>query len=110
MGSDFVVLQGPEPAHAGMLADYMRHNIGQLLKPRQGKPLQEPSQPTLQTQVSGDDQVKASFSLPAAVSLLLCFVLSNLGELNPALPCIHCRANLVTLNLPYIGIHCRADH
>ena len=66
-----MVLQGPEPAHAGMLAEYMRHNLEQLLKPRQGKPLQEPSQPTLQTQVSGDDEVKASFSLLLSAS---CFV------------------------------------
>ena len=53
-------IQGPEPVHAGMLTEYMRHNLGQLLKPRGGRSDLEPQQPTLQTQLSGDDEVKAS--------------------------------------------------
>ena len=55
-----LALQGPEPAHSAMLAGYMRH----LLKPHHGKPVEEPaqeaSQPESPTELSIDDQVKAS--------------------------------------------------
>ena len=54
------LVQGPEPVHAGMLTEYMRTNLGQLLKPRGDRPEQEPQQPTLRTQLSGDDDVKVT--------------------------------------------------
>ena len=63
--------QGPEPVHAGMLTEYMRHNLGQLLKPRGGRSDFEPQQPTLQTQLSGDDEVKASHTCSALPVLVL---------------------------------------
>ena len=49
-----------------MLADYMRHNIGNLLKPQHGKhaeePVQESSQPELQAEPSGQGQGQAKAS------------------------------------------------
>lgn len=57
------VLQGTEPAHSAMLADYMRHNIGHLRKSQHSKPVEEPfeevSQPDMETEVHDDDHAKA---------------------------------------------------
>ena len=61
--SPCLAMQGPEPAHSAMLADYMRHNIGHLLKPQHGKHaeelVQESSQPELPAEPSGQEQAKA---------------------------------------------------
>ena len=62
-------MQGPEPVHAGMLTEYMRHNLGQLFQPRGHHSDLEPQQPTLQTQLSGDDEAKVQLSLLAALLL-----------------------------------------
>ncbi|KAL0018632.1 hypothetical protein WJX77_009530 [Trebouxia sp. C0004] len=58
-GKGSVRIKGPEPVHAGMLTEYMRHNLGQLFQPRGHQSDLEPQQPTLQTQLSGDDEAMA---------------------------------------------------
>ena len=62
-------MQGPEPVHAGMLTEYMRHNLGQLFQPRGHHSDLEPQQPTLQTQLSGDDEAKVHLLLLVALLL-----------------------------------------
>ena len=77
-----LALQGPEPAHSAMLADYMRHNIGNLLKPQHSKhaeePVPEPSQPELQAEPSGQDQSKASVSPFVSVVQWACYLMCRL--------------------------------
>lgn len=77
-----LVLQGPEPAHSAVLADYVRYNIGHLLKPQHSKPaeesFEEASPSDIHTEAPEDDHVKASpfplqLLLHLAVHTRLCF-------------------------------------
>ena len=67
-----LLVQGPQPVSAGAITEYMRNNLGNLFQNR-GKSEPEAEQPTLQTQVSGDNEVKVQ-PLPTLTASAMLYV------------------------------------